>query len=125
MWEKPPGFVDFNHPNHVHKLEKTLYRLKQEPRSWYERLSNFLVGQSFVRDQVDKTLFIKRSNNELLLVQIYVDDIIFGASNESLCKEFSSSIVRTFGKRTNCHCRFHIYKKFHLHWDLSLLNSFG
>ena len=90
--EQPPGFVDFDHPNHVYKLEKALYGLKQAPRSWYERLSNFLIRKSFVRVQVDKTLFIKRSNNELLPLQIYVDDIVFGTSNESMCKEFSSSM---------------------------------
>ena len=86
--EQPLGFVDFDHPNHVYKLKKTLYGLKEAPRSWYKRLSNLLIGQSFVRGQVDKKLFIRRSNNELLLVQIYIDDIVFGASNESLCKEF-------------------------------------
>ena len=72
--DQPPSFVDFEHPNHVYKLKKTPCGLKQAPRSWYERLNNFLIGQSFVRGQVDKTLFIKRSYNEFLLVQIYVND---------------------------------------------------
>jgi len=63
--DQPPGFVDFKYPNHVYKLKKALSSLKQTPRSCYERLSNFLIEQSFVRVQVDKTLFIKRSNNEL------------------------------------------------------------
>jgi len=90
--DQTPGFMDFEHPNHVYKLKKALYDLKQAPRSWYEKLNNFLTEQSFVRDQVDKTLFIKRSNNELLVVQTYVDDIIFGATNKTLCKEFSNSM---------------------------------
>lgn len=90
---QPPGFVDFKHPNHVFKLKKKkLYRLKQTPRSWYERLNNFLIGQSFIRSRVDKP-FIKRSN-ELFFVQIYVDDIVLGTTNESLCKEFSNSIQK-------------------------------
>jgi len=72
------------------------YCLKQEPTSWFERLSNFLIRKSFVRGQVDKTLFIKRSNNELLIVQIYVEDIIFGAINEALCKEFSNFMQKEF-----------------------------
>jgi len=59
-------------------------------------LSNFLIEQSFVRGQVGKTLFIKRLNNEFLIMQIYVDDIIFGATNETLCKEFSSSMQKEF-----------------------------
>ena len=84
--DQPPCFVDYEHPNHVYKLKKALYGLKKAPRSWYERLRNFLIEQSFVRGQVDKTLFIKRSNIELLVVEIYVDDIIFGATNETLCK---------------------------------------
>jgi len=58
-----PDLVDFEHPNHVYKLKKDLYGLKQAPRYWYERLSNFLIEQSFVRVQADKTLFIKTLNN--------------------------------------------------------------
>jgi len=70
--------------------------LKQAPRSWYERLGSFLTEQSFTRGQVDKTLFIKKVNNELLIVQIYVDDIIFGATNETLCKEVSCCMQKEF-----------------------------
>ena len=94
--DQPPGCVDFEHPNYVYKLKKVLYGLKKAPRSWYERLSNFLIGQSFARGQVDKTLLIKRSNNELLLMQIFVDDIGFGATNEALRKEFSNSMQEEF-----------------------------
>jgi len=56
---------------------------------WYDRLSTFLIENNFSRENVDKTLFIKKKNNDILVVQIYVDDIIFGTTNESLCKEFS------------------------------------
>ena len=94
--DQPPGFVDYENPNHVYKLKRALYGLKQAPRSWYGRLRNFLIEKSFVKGQVDKTLFIKRSNNELLVVQMYVDDIVFGATNETLCKEFSSSMHKKF-----------------------------
>ena len=65
--DQPPGFFDYEHLNHDYKLKKAMYGLKQTLRSWYERLSNFLIEQSFVRGQVDKTLVIKRSNNELLV----------------------------------------------------------
>jgi len=65
-----------------------LYGLKQAPRQWYERLSNFLLSHDYERRKVGKTLFIKKSNSAIILVQIYVDDIIFGATNDSLCKEF-------------------------------------
>ena len=87
--DQPPDFENETYPNHVFKLSKALYRLKQAPRAWYERLSDFLIENSFRRDIVDTTLFTKQSSNDLLIVQIYVDDIIFGATNECLCKDFS------------------------------------
>jgi len=86
--DQPPGFEDHKHPNHVFKLKKALYGLKQAPRQWYERLSNILLSHGYERGTVDKTLFIKKSNAEIILVQIYVDDIIFGATQDSLCEEF-------------------------------------
>jgi len=85
---QPPGFVDHQHPKHVYKLKKALYGLKQAPRQWYERLSNFLLSHDYERGKVEKTLFIKKSNSAIILVQIYVNDIIFGVTNDSLCKEF-------------------------------------
>jgi len=66
-----------------------LYGLKQAPRAWSKRLSNFLIQNDFVKGDVDTTLFIRRECEDILLVQIYVDDIIFGSSNENLCKKFS------------------------------------
>nr|ABH08430.1 putative integrase [Beta vulgaris] len=94
--EQPPGFENNNLPNHVYKLDKALYGLKQAPRSWYERLSKFLLENNFKRGKVDKTLFLKSKGTDILLVQIYVDDIIFGATNETLCKEFSRLVSNEF-----------------------------
>ena len=94
--EQPPGFEIPDKPNHVYKLQKALYGLKQAPRAWYERLSNFLLEKEFSRGKVDTTLFIKRKHNDILLVQIYVDDIIFGSTNDSLCKEFSLDMQSEF-----------------------------
>ena len=94
--EQPPGFEISDKPNHVYKLQKALYGLKQAPRAWYERLSNFLLEKDFSRGKVDTTLFIKRKHNDILLVQIYVDDIIFGSTNDSLCKEFSLDMQSEF-----------------------------
>ena len=94
--DQPPGFENFEYPNHVFKLKKALYGLKQAPRAWYERLSKFLLEKGFQRGKVDTTLFIKHKNNSILLVQIYVDDIIFGATDESLCKEFASNMQEEF-----------------------------
>ena len=87
--EQPLGFIDRTMSNHVYKLNKALYSLKQVPKDWYDRLSKFLLDNKFARGNVDKTLFIKRKNNELLVIQIYIDDIIFGTTNENLYKEFT------------------------------------
>ena len=85
--EQPPEF-----PNHVSKLSKALYGLKQAPRVWYERLSGFLIEKGFTRGNLDTTLFLIFDGKDMLIVQIYVDDIIFGSTNENLCKEFSKTM---------------------------------
>nr|GEX25226.1 retrovirus-related Pol polyprotein from transposon TNT 1-94 [Tanacetum cinerariifolium] len=85
----PDGFVDKDNPNHVYKLKKALYGLKQAPRAWYDMLSSFLISQDFSKGSVDPTLFIRKDSKELLLVQIYVDDIIFPASTPELCDKYS------------------------------------
>nr|GEU70713.1 hypothetical protein [Tanacetum cinerariifolium] len=76
---QPDRFVDPNNPNHVYKLKKALCGLKQAPRAWYDMLSSFLLSQDFSKGSVDPTLFIRKNGNDLLLVQIYIDDIIFVA----------------------------------------------
>ena len=87
--EQPPGFIDPNFPNHVYRLDKALYGLKQAPRAWYETLAQFLLENGFTRGTIDKTLFYINKGNDLLLVQIYVDNIIFGSTNDKLCQKFS------------------------------------
>ena len=93
---QPPGFENKEFPNHVFKLDKALYGLKQAPRAWYERLSNFLLENSFRRGKVDNTLFLKSKGEHLLIVQVYVDDIIFGATHNDLCEEFSKMMRSEF-----------------------------
>nr|GFB25226.1 copia protein [Tanacetum cinerariifolium] len=92
----PNGFVDQDNPNHVYKLKKALYGLKQAPCAWYDMLSSFLFSQDFSKGSVDLTLFIHRNGNDLLLVQIYVDDIIFTASTRELCDLFANLICLKF-----------------------------
>ena len=87
--EQPPGFVDPRFPNHVYRLDKALYGLKQAPRAWYETLAQFLLESGFTRGTIDKTLFYINNGNDLLLIQIYVDDIIFGSTNDKLCQKNS------------------------------------
>ncbi|GJW26366.1 retrovirus-related pol polyprotein from transposon TNT 1-94 [Tanacetum coccineum] len=93
---QPDGFVDKDNPNHVYKLKKALYGLKQAPRAWYDMLSSFLISQDFSKGSVDPTLFIRREGKELLLVQIYVDDIIFAASTPELCDLFAKIMCSKF-----------------------------
>ncbi|GJS05423.1 retrovirus-related pol polyprotein from transposon TNT 1-94 [Tanacetum coccineum] len=90
------GFVDQDNPNNVYKLKKALYGLKQVPRAWYDLLSNFLLTQDFSKGTVDPTLFIRRQGNDILLVQIYVDDIIFASTTPELCDEFSKIMCSKF-----------------------------
>lgn len=94
--EQPQGFENFEFPNHVFKLKKALYGLKQAPRAWYDRLKTFLIENDFNIGKIDTTLFTKRKGKDILIVQIYVDDIIFGATNESLCKEFAKCMQEEF-----------------------------
>jgi len=94
--KQPPGFEDLKHPDHVFKLKNSLYGSKQAPRAWYDRLSNFLIINDFKRGQVDTTLLRKTLEKDMLVVQIYVEDIIFGSTNASLCKEFSKLMQDEF-----------------------------
>ncbi|GJV67453.1 putative ribonuclease H-like domain-containing protein, partial [Tanacetum coccineum] len=85
---QPPGFEDPQFPDKVYKVEKALYGLHQAPRAWYETLSTYLLENGFRRGTIDKTLFIKKDKGDILLVQVYVDGIIFGSTKKSLCDEF-------------------------------------
>ena len=97
--EQPPGFENHEFSNHVFKLSKALYGLKQAPRAWYERLSGFLIEKGFTRGKIDTTLFLIFDGKDMLIVQIYVDDIIFGSTNENLYKDFSKTIQNEFKMR--------------------------
>nr|GEZ22276.1 hypothetical protein [Tanacetum cinerariifolium] len=103
---QPDGFVDPKNPNHVSKLKKALYGLKQAPRAWYDLLSSFLFSQKFTKGTVDLTLFIKREGEDILLVQIYVDDIIFASNflksrdiflNQS---KYALELIKKYGMET-------------------------
>ncbi|GJR78817.1 putative ribonuclease H-like domain-containing protein [Tanacetum coccineum] len=93
---QPPGFVDLAHPNKVYKVIKALYGLHQAPRAWYETLSSFLMENGFRRGTIDKTLFIKKKKSDIMLVQVYVDGIIFGFTKKSMCTEFEECMHKRF-----------------------------
>ncbi|GJW64932.1 uncharacterized mitochondrial protein-like protein [Tanacetum coccineum] len=83
-------------PDRVYKVEKALYGLHQAPRAWYETLSTYLLDNGFERGKIDKTLFIRRHKGDILLVQVYVDDIIFGSTNKKLCIAFEKLMHEKF-----------------------------
>ncbi|GJV72248.1 putative ribonuclease H-like domain-containing protein [Tanacetum coccineum] len=93
---QPPGFVDPAHPNKVYKVIKALYGLHQAPRACYETLSSFLMENGFRRGTIDKTLFIKKKKSDIMLVQVYMDDIIFGSTKKSMCTEFEECMHKRF-----------------------------
>nr|GEV00572.1 putative ribonuclease H-like domain-containing protein [Tanacetum cinerariifolium] len=93
---QPLGFEDPYFLDKVYKVEKSLYGLHQAPRAWYETLSTYLLENRFKRGTIDKTLFIKKDIGDILLVQVYVDDIIFGSTKKLLCDEFKQLMHKRF-----------------------------
>jgi hypothetical protein len=94
--EQPPGFESEWYPNHVYKLHKTLYWLKQAPKVWYECLRDFLIENGFRIGKVNSTLFTRKIGKDLFVCQIYVDDIIFGSTNKFFYDEFSKIMADMF-----------------------------
>jgi hypothetical protein len=92
---QPSGFESEKYPHRLYKLRKALYGLKQAPRAWYGRFRGFLPSKGFVMGTVDKTLFL-RQGNDTLIVQIYVDDVIFGSSSHDLVATFADDMSREF-----------------------------
>nr|GFB42497.1 putative ribonuclease H-like domain-containing protein [Tanacetum cinerariifolium] len=93
---QPPGFHDPVYPGKVYKVEKAMYGLHQALRAWYGTLSKYLLKNGFQRGTIDQTLFIRRQREDFILVQVYVDDIIFGSSNPQLCREFEALMHEKF-----------------------------
>ncbi|GJV61838.1 retrovirus-related pol polyprotein from transposon TNT 1-94 [Tanacetum coccineum] len=93
---QPEGFIDPEFPDHVYRLKKALYGLKQAPRAWYDKLSSFLIEHGFTKGIIDPTLFTRRHGEDILLVQVYVDDIIFGSTNPYFSKCFANLMKNNF-----------------------------
>jgi hypothetical protein len=93
---QPTGFENSKYPNRVYTLSNNLYRLKQAPRVWYTRLKTFLLEHGYAMESIYKTLFTLNHDTNFLLVQIYVDDIIFGDSSHILLSGFQEMIEKEF-----------------------------
>nr|GEW38259.1 retrovirus-related Pol polyprotein from transposon TNT 1-94 [Tanacetum cinerariifolium] len=93
---QPEGFIGPEFPNHVYMLKKALYGLKQALHAWYDKFSSFLIEHGFTKDIVDSNLFTRRHRGDILLVQVYVDDIIFGSTNPDFSKRFTNLMKNNF-----------------------------
>nr|GEV53998.1 hypothetical protein [Tanacetum cinerariifolium] len=93
---QPKGFIDADYPSHVYKLKKALYGLKQAPSAWYDELSTFLLQNGLSKGTIDPTLFTRRFDDDILVVQVYVDDIIFGSTNPRYAILFSDLMKSRF-----------------------------
>jgi hypothetical protein len=93
---QPPGFKSEKYPHRVYKLRKALYGLKQAPRAWYGRLRGFLFERGFETGKVDQTLFLLRQGRDILILQVYMDDIVFGGLSNSLVARFAKDMSREF-----------------------------
>ncbi|GJX42293.1 retrovirus-related pol polyprotein from transposon TNT 1-94 [Tanacetum coccineum] len=93
---QPDGFVNPNFPDHVYRLKKVLYGLKQAPQAWYDKLSSFLIEHHFTKGIVNPTLFTRRHGGDILLVQVYVDDIISGSTNLDFSKRYAILMKNNF-----------------------------
>nr|GFB61187.1 hypothetical protein [Tanacetum cinerariifolium] len=93
---QPEGFIDANYPSHVYKLKKVLYGLKQASRAWYDELSTFLLQNGFSKGTIDPTLFTRCFDDDIFVVQIYVDDIIFGSTDPRYATLFSDLMKSRF-----------------------------
>ncbi|GJZ16444.1 putative ribonuclease H-like domain-containing protein [Tanacetum coccineum] len=93
---QPPGFIDPKFPKKVYKVVKALYGLHQAPKNWYATFSTFLLRNGYRRGTIDQTLFIKKDKHDIILVQVYVYDIIFGSTKRSWCEEFEALMKSRF-----------------------------
>ena len=94
--EQLKGFEDPHFPDHVLRLKKTLYGLKQVSRAWYNRLTHYLLNRGFKRGYVNQTFFVKNDEDYLFVAQVYVDDIVFGATIDDRTIEFSEEMKNEF-----------------------------
>nr|GEX82571.1 hypothetical protein [Tanacetum cinerariifolium] len=93
---QPKGFIDPQHRTKVYKVVKALYGLHQAPRAWYATISTFLLKHGYKRGSINKTLFLMKNNRDIIMVQVYVDDIVFGSTKKEWCAEFEALMKREF-----------------------------
>jgi hypothetical protein len=94
--EQPKGFQLSENADYVCKLKKALYGLKQAPKAWYSRLDKYVQQAGFRKGSADSDLYIKVSQGNILLIEVYVDDIIFGSDDDRLSQKFAKDMQNEF-----------------------------
>lgn len=94
--EQPPGMADLQFPNHVCKLQRSLYGLKQSPRCWFDRPSTFLISCDFFCSLADPSLFVRHSAQGTLILLVYVDDMLITGSSTILVHSFIQTLSHEF-----------------------------
>ena len=94
--EQPEGFQLSENEDYVCRLKRALYGLKQAPRAWYSKLDRYLQQQNFKRGSAYRNLYIKSNNDNILIIEVYVDDIIFGSDDDSLSQQFAKDMHKEF-----------------------------
>ena len=94
--EQPEGFLLSDKEDSVYRLKKALYGLKQAPRAWYARLDGYLHQQGFKKGSADSNIYVKVDRDNLTIIEVYVDDIIFGSSDDRLSKDFATKMQSEF-----------------------------
>lgn len=94
--EQPMGFIHPQFPTHVCKLNKAIYGLKQPPRAWFHRLSNFLTTHGFMCSRAYTSLFVFRRDSCIMYLLVYVDDLILIGNHEQTIKAFITRLYKEF-----------------------------
>ena len=94
--EQPEGFQLLENADYVCKLKKALYGLKQAPRAWYSRLDTYLQHGRFRKESAYNNLYIKVTQDCILLIEVYVDDTIFGSNDDKLSQKFAKDMQNEF-----------------------------
>jgi hypothetical protein len=94
--EYPAVFVIQGNEDKVYLLKKTLYGLKQAPRAWYGRIDDYLISSSFQKSLSKVTLYVKKINNDVLIISLYVDDLLVTGSNTQQVEEFKQKMIQIF-----------------------------
>ena len=97
--KQPPGFVHLGFPHYVCKLRKAIYGVKQAPRAWFHRFSNFLLSYGFVHSNADPSMFVIHSGSHILILLLYADDIILTGSSFTLIQSFMSYLFHQFAMK--------------------------